>query len=76
VLLLTAVIGIEIAGGGLWLHRKLVAEVRNELLPAWSRDYDSDVTLARLTVRVLPSIQVTGEGLTFRLQGHESEAPR
>jgi hypothetical protein len=70
-----AVLGLGFAGGGLWLHPKLVSEVCDDLLPTWSRDYDSTVTVDRLSVRVFPAIQVTGQGLTFRLHGRESEPP-
>ncbi len=75
VVALVAALGAGIGGGALWLHHKLVSAVRNELLPQWSRDYDSAVTLDRLSVWVLPSIRITGDGLTFRLHGHESEPP-
>src|SRR5438270_1644710 len=74
-LALVAVVGIGIAAGALWLHGKLVSVVRDELLPKWSKDYDSTVTLDRLSIWVLPSVRITGEGLTFRIHGHEAEPP-
>jgi hypothetical protein len=74
-LLVVAVLGLGIASGGLWLHRRLVSDVRDELLPTWSRDYNSTVTLDHLSIWVFPSIQVTGDSLTFRLHGRDSEPP-
>ena len=70
-----AVVGIGLAGGCFWIHQRVVRMIRTEIIPAWSRDYQSTVTVDRLTVWVFPSVRVILDGLQFKLHGRESLPP-
>jgi AsmA-like C-terminal region len=75
VIAVVAIAGIGLVGGGFWVHQRVVQLVLREIIPAWSEEYDSTVTVDRLTVWVFPSVHVIADGLLFRIHGRESASP-
>ena len=70
-----ALAGLAFAAGAWWLHDWAVRLVYGNILPGWSRRYDSTVTLRSLSVSVLPALRLEGRDLTFRQHGREQEPP-
>ena len=70
-----AIIAIAFSVGAWWLHHRIVRLVYQDLLPGWGRRYDSDVTVGRLSVSMLPLLRLEGEGLTFRQHGRAGSPP-
>jgi hypothetical protein len=64
-------VGLALATGWWWAERWMRQEVERQL----SRKLDATVTLADLSVRLLPRVRVAGAGLTIRLRGQEGVPP-
>ena len=77
---LVAIAFVVAAGGALAVYVYADRMVERHLRPATiellERRFDSKVELAGLSVRVLPSLSIRGEGLTLRHQGRTDIPPR
>src|SRR5436190_19084527 len=71
---LAAVMALLI-GAGVWLHRWIEREVRHKLFQKWSFEYQSDVSIGRLSISVFPAIRVVGHDLVFRLHDDPKSPP-
>src|SRR5947209_1930008 len=71
---LAAVI-VLLIGAGVWLHHWIEGEVRHKLFQKWSFEYQSDVSVGRLSISVFPVIRIVGHNLVFRLHDDPKAAP-